>query len=54
MPAWHWPQVFPRFAAFTVERGSLDRKIAWTPWQEAQLAAVSVPSRTAKPWKLSA
>src|SRR5690349_22656218 len=53
MPWWHCPQVFPRFAAFTIERESFERKIAWTPWQDAQLAAVKVPSRTARPWKLS-
>ena len=49
---WHFPQVTLRFLGFTVERGSLDGKISWTPWQEEQLATVLSPSRWERPWKL--
>jgi len=42
-------QVLGRFAAFTVERGSVDGKILCTPWQDAQLATLCDPSRAARP-----
>ena len=48
-PGWHDPQVWARLAALTVERGSLDGKILWTPWQEAQFATVCEPARDASP-----
>ncbi len=44
-PAWQFPQVFGRFAAFTVDRGSSERKMLCTPWQEAQLATLWDPPR---------
>ena len=53
-PGWHPPQVWARLAGFTVDRGSFEGKILWTPWQEAQLATVCEPERAARPWKLSA
>ena len=40
---WHLPQVLPRFALLTVERGSLEGKMLCTPWQLAQLATVCWP-----------
>ena len=49
-PEWQWPQVFARFAACTIERGSLERKISCTPWQDEQLATVCAPWCIASPW----
>ena len=46
------PQVAARFAGLTVERGSLEGRMSWTPWQDAQFATVA-PERSASPWKLS-
>ena len=48
-PGWQAPQVFARFAGCTVERGSLDGRMLWTPWQDAQLATLCEPARPARP-----
>ncbi len=50
MPVWQLPQVAVRFWGATDERGSLDGRIRWAPWQEAQLATVLSPARLFRPW----
>jgi len=47
------PQVWGSRAAETAERGSLDGRMSWTPWQLAQFATAGEPPRAARPWKLS-
>ena len=44
-----WSGRRPVLAGLTCERGSLDGRMSWTPWQLAQLATVSRPIRSASP-----
>src|SRR5262249_23616669 len=48
---WHFPQVAASFLGWIVDCVSEDGRILWTPWQLAQLAAVSEPARAASPGK---
>src|SRR5690242_14038766 len=50
-PGWHLPHVVGRFFRLTVERGSAEARMLWTPWQLAQLATDCEPVFAARPWK---